>query len=193
MSNLILFEGLPGSGKTTLVELIKKSLGDQALICPKLDVYSVIVQGLKYEYPLYGKVSEKVAFLLEQIRDEIIDGMDSTPKFILCERSYWSILAYNYVLSKNNYPNLYAEVMQYYRHKTYRYPDTFIYLKHPPYSSIERNAHTYTAFYKDIHNLKYIEEFYDANLIGKSNVVTIDALMPLDNVVKQIMNILTDM
>jgi thymidylate kinase len=175
MSLLIFFEGLPGSGKSTVIKRLKKELGDRALIFPKLDIHTVFVEGLNYDYKRYGKMNEKVMFYLEAAKEEVINNLSTAPDIVLFERSYVSLMAYNYVLYKKSFKdNLYWEVLERYKNINYKYEHIFIYLQVSVAESLRRDIYAHNKFWHDPSNLSLIKEFYEERFDGVSNCISID-------------------
>lgn len=176
MTQLVFLEGLPGAGKSTALTGLTERLGEDAMVFPKFDIHSLLVKGLGYDPGAHGVVTERVMVHLEAAKEELLDHLSHAPRWVFVERSYLSLLAYNYALkARGGAASLYDELAVRYASSPYRTPSTHIYLRISPEESSRRDLGSHTSFWRDRDNLQALHDFYESWAPSLPGCIPLDA------------------
>jgi thymidylate kinase len=173
-SVLIAFEGLPGGGKTTLVKMLAQELDGEYI--PE------IVETDKYS-------PDQDEYYIESEFQKIDFAKKSTKKYKILDRSYISMLAYNYGKKENGLENIYNVLVE--KFKDMPEPNLYVYLKIDEIGvcNARKGIEGRNPVWVNEHNLLKIRDYYEKKLKGKKNclVVCVDQYS-LDEAYKLIIN-----
>lgn len=166
----ILFEGLPGAGKTTLATRLAADLG-----CPLLGEWLALPEKEWRRHPWQRP--------FWQVHDELksqLAGLAAGP--VVLDRHYPGALAYAFAQG----PAEHQEAMRWYREGLVRPVETVVLLDIPPLLSLARQPRAGSlAPYATEAGLTAIRSFY-LRFFGEyepgARVLTLDATRPLDDV-----------
>lgn len=170
-------EGLPGSGKSTLVNSLQDAYTGQAIIFPKTDLVSVFVSGLKFDFRKYMKPGIESDIVIEKLKTTMLNSTyDEQHHFFISERSFISTLVYyNLILQENkfflNYLNKFEETMY---NIERNFIEHFIYLECSPKTSLSRDTKKYTNFWNNFNRLNKAIELYKMYISREPSFLIID-------------------
>lgn len=195
MTNIIAFEGMPGSGKTTVINsILKNNLLPKCTTVPEL-----------YIGKLDNASGARSYLDLEITKSDKIHTMQDSYDNILLDRTFLSTLAYYYARSKTTKkPDLYLNSIEYFKdidkkHSIFR-PTHLFYLDVSIDQSIKRREKfSKLDEFNDWFNadfLKYFSEFYSKKtgsfnmpkytIIDIINLSKEDILKRVESIIKEI-------
>jgi len=192
MKKIIAFEGMPGAGKTTMIDIITKgSALPRCVNMPQLEI-SRRIDNLRDDL-----VTSKFYLDAERQKSAEIDNFFKKYDYILLDRTFLTTLAYCYARSKvENKKNQYRELLSYFdwieKNNFLIIPDHVICL----YLSIEESISRRVGFSKvkkyhywfDSKFLYYFLEFYNKKNMAKFKIPKITFI----NVTKLSVDLLTE-
>lgn len=105
---IIVFEGMPGSGKTLTIQLLKKSLGKRAVVFPQIVIPS--------RRGATGLSLSKKYLDAEVRRWEKVQMLANHQKYLLLDRTFLTTLAYAYARSQQTgTPIAYQKLLEYFQ------------------------------------------------------------------------------
>lgn len=107
-TKVIVFEGMPGAGKTRTIKILKKTLGKQSIVIPQV----ILPSSCKDD-----DLTTSKKYLDAEIKKiEKIKKLENRYEYILIDRTFLTTLAYAYAHSRqNNNTNLFRKVLRYFR------------------------------------------------------------------------------
>lgn len=171
---LIIFEGLPGSGKTTLIKRISKNL--------KLpSVGELVNSDAKYILPKESELKGINFFLKSDLLKYSI-GSKKSKSLVLIDRGTYSTMGYNLCSKKEH--ELKAKKNMAKINKKYDDKCIYIYIRISPSISQKRkikkeNKNDLWSFPE---NLKKINSFYDKVFFNKNNVIVVDGSLDINTI-----------
>ncbi len=202
MSGLIVvFEGLPGCGKSTVARKVVERL-DNCVLMPEV---SEMAASKGFEVADKASIGTETWFLTQYYtRGTESERLKKQGNLVIMDRNYASSLAFgfaNFVASNN--PSLFMHFPSYIVNKavgTLVKPDAYLFFKIPLEESIKRQDSRENLKEElrtgSVEVLKNCERFYKAFFsILEPEVVfhEIDAKQPLDTVLEKVMEILEDL
>lgn len=157
---IVAFEGLPGGGKTTLAEMSAMKFNG-SYIPEVVDTGRYIPSQDEY-------------YVDSEIQKDIL-ARESNNRFSFLDRSYISMLAYNYGKKENGLENIYDFLLE--RFKDMGEIDLYIYLRIRDVGlcNTRKGIDGRNSVWTDKNNLIRIRDFYEENLSIRKNCVTISA------------------
>ncbi len=193
----ITFEGGEGSGKTSLIEYIKKSLSSMDIVCTREPGGSVVAEAIRdiILNPKYTNVTPYTEALLlaasrAQHLDEVVLPALEQDKIVLCDRYLDSSLAYqgyardlgfDFILSINQYA-------------TNHMPDLTFYIDLEPEVGLSRISSRVKYDRLDQESMKFHHDVRKGYLkvldAYPHRVVKIDGDRPLEEIAEEILGII---
>jgi len=195
---LIILEGLPGSGKTTLAKRLSRKL--KGVLIPQ------IILRFPRNYKNFS-ISKKERFFMKNDLEKYKKASKAlkNKQWVIMDRGIFSTLAYNYALTRLKKGNTYESVLNWYKkyEKNFTAPQIIFLLKVSLKTSLRRKnrllSKTFVRnlLWTNINFLKELEIFYQNLLpkLGKRNIkiIRINANQSLkkvlQNILKKIRNI----
>jgi len=123
---IVVLEGMPGSGKTTIGELLsnKYSFG----LVPQ------IISSCKNKIEVDNKYCQNPFFRSDELKCSLAKDLEKTHGKVVMDRNYISTLAYNYAVNDKKHHSSFALASHWYLDKINSkliYPTMYIYLKTP--------------------------------------------------------------
>jgi dTMP kinase len=185
----IVFEGIDGSGKTTLIKKITPMLGDVVVTHePYTFDKETLKKDLGDKYNIYNSV---FFFLLDRVVhcERVIRPALDNNKKVLCDRYIYSTYAYdgvNYAIENNTtvkegvdeiikHSNHMLEIMG----ETICTPDLVFYIKTDPNNSVIRKG-------EDLEYMKLVSDAYDYIFSTMTNCIIIDGAKPIKEIVEEV-------
>jgi thymidylate kinase len=202
MSGLIVvFEGLPGCGKSTIARKAAKRIGN----CVLMPEVSEMAASRGFEVADKASIGTETWFLTQYYtRGTESERLKKQGKLVIMDRNYASSLSFgfaNFVASNN--PSLFMHFPSYIVNKavgTLVKPDAYLFFKIPIEESIRRQDSRENLKEElrtgSVEVLKNCERFYKAFFSILEPEVTfheIDATQPLDTVLEIVMEIIEDL
>jgi len=176
---LFIFEGLPGSGKTTLTKDLSRNLKAKR-------IGEIINKNLKEILPSeVGNVKQSFFFNSDK-RKYFLASKYSKKRITLMDRGYLSTIAYNLCLNKNIEKIYKIEKIL---SKIYSMDCVYIYIKISPETSVSRSnkiPNNPDDMWSFLDNLYKARKFYDDRLRPNKNSFIVDGLLPYKEVYMQI-------
>lgn len=186
---LITFEGIDGSGKSTIMREVKNVLGENGIVYTK-EPYQFEGGALDIKYPyqrLFRFMEDHVVHLEEVILPALKEG-----KLVLCDRYIDSNLAYRCV-DLGNARNSYIKIVEWLEvlHSFSVWPDRTILFKVTPEIAVSRCKEKNEEF--DINRAYLLENAY-INLLCyyDSRIVGIDASKSIEMVSSKVLELIED-
>jgi len=179
MSKIVVFEGFPGCGKTSLINLL-------ALKSNMAKVPEILDQGNLWKN---ARESEDQNFFWFNDVAKMRLAKRSINRITLVDRGYASTMAYNYAKSIFEDDKKYLDILgKYYKDIVDKnlVANTYIYLKLPISKTFERKGRTVKKGdpWRDPSYLKEIEMFYDMffkEIEKDAQIFEFNSLLSLDN------------
>jgi thymidylate kinase len=188
---LYVLEGLPGAGKTSIVEnlsITKKEI-------------EVIPQILPHEPTFDQAMSQAFYLQSEELKTQRYNSSDR----LICvsDRYYVSTLGFYWAYDKIHHTNTYAKVLEWYRaaikqHEIIR-PYTVFHIKMPIPLSLERKGRVLSTDYANLwlnaSFLEYFNQYYEyfyREIEPQTTVIEISGLKSLQTVQESILEIIND-
>lgn len=193
----ITIEGIDGSGKTTLAKNLYRYLVTRyPAILTKEPSETVVGKKIRLFLQEETKISTKAEYLLfaadrAQHFDEIVIPNLNAKKIIISDRSGYSSLAYQGYgrgLDMNMIKQINAWTMNNIE------PDYIFYLKVDPTIGLERVSRRMEEIskFENLEFLKKVATGFDAVFKDKNNVIILNASLPSDKVLKQVIDFVED-
>lgn len=195
---LIVFEGISGAGKSTIINLLMRRLEN-------VDGINVKMSSLMDDVQKTNSVdfkNSKYYLLLEELKTILFE--DSTKELIVFERYYISALAHAYALNKiDNNPTIYNELFKWYTNNIgnrLTMPDIYIVFDLPLDVSLariqKRNQKVTDEIWIDKDYLLFCEEYKNnflKNVESNIKVFRIDANNDIEYVYNEVIKILKEL
>lgn len=185
---IIVLEGMPGSGKTTISELLKKkySFGK---------VPQIIFR--KQKTMDNNPYHQNPYFISEELKCHLARKLEKTHPCVVMDRNYISSLAFNYAVNDKEHHSSFQLSLQWYIdniNSKLIYPTKYIYLKTPLKYCFSRKGRQpdIKSPWTDPKSLKKMKYFYENIFplmeinIPKTTISTDDTI---ENVIDQIMQV----
>lgn len=189
---IIVIEGLPGTGKTTICQRINSELNYNFVPQRTADFFIA-------EKKLYGlEHREKLYFFNDEAKSALatnyINNFPETP--VIMDRYYISTLAYNYAASKlSNNKSFYQEALHWYKksiNKELIKPDLYVYLVTTPNTSLKlKSRKSSNEFWSNPKALHVMDNYYSLffpKVESEINVVKINVADDRDRVYMEVLN-----
>lgn len=170
---IVAFEGLPGSGKTTIAQMLAQAFNG--------DYIPEIISNKKY-------LSNQDEYYIESEKLKVKKYKKSLKKYIFLDRSPLSMLAYNFGKKANGLENIYKGLQV--EFNKIPQPDLYVYLKINDVNICNQRKGTKdrNPIWTDINNLKEIRNFYEKYFSKTKKSIIISAE---DNSINKIYNLIT--
>jgi thymidylate kinase len=163
MLKVIWLEGLPGSGKSTVVDHIEKLFPENFLIFPKTDIVSIFVKGLKFNFNDYFIPEYDSAVAVEILKASLLNHCRRDDiKLVIGERSFVSSIVYYTVQHASNLMTMhdFHNMLNQFNDIQKNYSEDFIYIDCSPDQSLKRDTNRVTSFWTSYKNLSMIRKAY---------------------------------
>jgi len=187
-------EGLPGSGKSTVIAQLKDLYGDQLLVFPKTDLASIFVRGLNFDFAKWSHPNYKAMIAVEDLKQSILEGFQSWPEFIIGERCHISTLAYYYVTWQTGIDDgqPFNKVRTYFANRTTVIPENYIFLDVETNISQHRDNWQYSNFWNKNNHSELARTFYKDYFSKIKRSITISSEQSLDVIKDHIVKFIND-
>lgn len=185
----IVFEGIDGSGKTTLINKIAPILGN---VVVTHEPYTFTKEFLKERLGDSYNISSSVFFFLfDRIIhcNEIISPALDNNKIVLCDRYIYSTYAYdgaNYAIKNNmsvedgvDIIGIYCDILLGFLGQSICVPDLVFYIKTDPMESVIRKG-------EDLEYMSLVSKAYDYIFAGMPNCIVIDGSKSISEVAEEV-------
>jgi thymidylate kinase len=182
LKNLIVLEGLPGGGKSTISKMAKENLNI-------LNLSNVYDQSLRNSWMMFSSYFSQMNEIIKcNIAQRYFD------KTFLFERNYLTVLGYSYLKSEEMYQNTLTWYLKH-RNRDLIAPRAYIFLNISPEKSLTRRKPRPLCdpLWLDSNCLKRFQSFYHDFLVRFEphvKVYHIDALQPVAHVWLELLEIL---
>jgi len=165
-------EGLPGSGKTTLINGLVERRGNFLTVFPKTDIVSIFVRGLGFDFSKFASPGADADCAIEDLKVAMLNSF--SPNFerpVVGERSYLSTLVFYDILNKER--KVSHEALKHLENhltgKRRDYVERFIFFNCNPNESLRRDLWSHTGFWNNANHAKLAIGLYEKYL-GRMNV-----------------------
>lgn len=174
MPEIIFFEGLPGSGKSTQLDLLRLALPGSTIVFPRLDVTRILFRYLMLDPKFFIDIPEDVMIHLEKVCLSLLQSLNTNLDWVLIERSFVTTIAWNYVKKNTGFnSHLYEIACELEKLFTQTLACRFVYLKLDHVLAIERDVvkpvHSFIT-----HNFSAFAEFYDNWFSNRKDTIWIE-------------------
>ena len=153
-------EGLPGSGKTVLINSLCTALGEKIVFFPKMDV-PAIFKNANFDYRPYFSPDYNADLAVEKLKIAVLNGAKSN-RPIISERSYISTCVYYSILhqEKSIDTSQYNVIIDSLMRFSKKYDEYFIYLECGAKESLARDTHVFSGFWHNTGRIQNAKLFY---------------------------------
>jgi thymidylate kinase len=162
MLNVIWLEGLPGAGKSTIIELLGKDYKRQLLVFPKTDLISIFYKGFNFPFNKYCDVNYDSAIATEFLKASLLNTWKDDSITVIGERSYVSsIVYYTALYNKSLFSNKNLQILlNSFSSMQKNYKEHFLYIDTTPEISLKFDKHNITSFWSSADNCSLVRSAY---------------------------------
>ena len=188
---LIILEGLPGAGKTTLGKRLARKFG--GVLIPQ------IILPFPKNYKQLASYAKEQFFMKNDLQKyKKARQCLKNKKLVIMDRGIFSTIAYNYALTRLKQSNTYKKVMEFYKknRKIFNLPQIIVYLnvsilnslrrkkRLPPKKTEEASLWVNPYFLKEMKNFyhKFLPKFKNRNI----HIMAINSIKPLEKAFQEI-------
>jgi hypothetical protein len=170
MIKIIFFEGLPGSGKTTMT----KHLEDKYPFCIRI---GEVIDSLGKEIPLEKHFGKNSNFFVKSDINKLKISKNSKNKIILIDRGFLSTLSHGFTRKIENKEKDFDFILKQFDKKLdFKNMELYyIFLKNTPKTSLRRSKHPPEDIWGTEENLIKTELFYKIYFLFRKNVFVINS------------------
>lgn len=192
MAGLIVFEGIDGSGKSTVAKVVAERLGDRAALTREPTdswIGEAVRRGDRNEVSPY---TDALLFMADRAQHTVeIADMIRKGKTVVCDRYYHSTVAYQTAsLRRKGLGDNFAWLLDANTRISIR-PDITFLLVMPPDRMLERIAdRPERSRFERLEFLKEVAENYERLAACDEGIVRVDATQPAEDVVAQVLAVI---